>query len=106
MKPIFTFPPPRRRLNNLSTQNPKNLSKQTEPPQGTRYEQLIPALTLPDPNDRHVQNPDEFILHLIGVNPGEVERSALLQRSIERASTAPPMSREEYLEMLQGQICG
>jgi hypothetical protein len=32
MKPIFTFPPPRRRLNNLSTQNPKNLSKQTEPP--------------------------------------------------------------------------
>src|ERR1017187_2372188 len=32
MKPIFTFPPPRRRLNNLSTQNPKNLSRQTEPP--------------------------------------------------------------------------
>src|ERR1022692_1513935 len=32
MKPIFTFPPLRRRLNNLSTQNPKNLSKQTEPP--------------------------------------------------------------------------
>jgi hypothetical protein len=41
MKPIFTFPPPRRRLNNLSTQNPKNLSKQTEPPQTIDFRLLF-----------------------------------------------------------------
>lgn len=96
----------------------------------TRYEQLIPALTLPAPNDRHVlaaairggasvivtnnlqdfpddvleeyeidvQNPDEFVLHLIGLYPAEVCAATEDHRAGLRN---PAVSREEYLEMLQ-----
>ncbi len=95
----------------------------------TGYEDLIPALTLPDPGDRHVlaaaikggvnvivtlnlkdfplatlspygieaQHPDEFVTHLLSLNPGAVCEAAKRQRA---SLKNPPKTAEEYLDGL------
>jgi hypothetical protein len=96
------------------------------------YEDLIPGLDLPDPNDRHVlaaairgradvivtlnlrdfptavtgrfgieaQHPDEFVLHLLDLDPGAVVHAAETHRQSLRN---PPKTVEEYLETLERQ---
>lgn len=94
------------------------------------YESLIPALKLPDPDDRHVlaaaikcnaavivtynlgdfpddvltvygieaQHPDEFVVHLLDLAPGEVCRAVKRQRASLRN---PPKSVQELLDTLE-----
>lgn len=93
------------------------------------YEYLIPGLTLPDEDDRHVlaaairscsgvivtfnlkdfpaatladyhveaQHPDEFIAHLIDLNPARVLEAVVRHRA---GLKNPPKTREEYLDTL------
>jgi len=96
----------------------------------TGYEKLIPGLTLPDNNDRHVlaaaihtgasvivtrnltdfpsnkvqkfrigvQHPDEFVLHLIGLDPAGVSKAAGIHR---KSLKNPAMTVAQYLGMLE-----
>ncbi|HQX50634.1 MAG TPA: PIN domain-containing protein [Planctomycetaceae bacterium] len=98
----------------------------------TDYESLIPGLSLPDPDDRHVlaaairaradvivtfnladfpkstlsqfeieaQHPDEFIRHLIDLNPDAVCEAARRQRA---SLKKPPRTVEEFLQALEQQ---
>jgi predicted nucleic acid-binding protein len=98
----------------------------------TGYEDLIPGLQLPDPNDRHVlaaairgradvivtanlgdfppkvlepfgieaQHPDEFVLHLLDLAPGDVVAAAQAHRE---SLKNPPKTVEEYLKTLEVQ---
>lgn len=93
------------------------------------YEYLIPGLTLPDENDRHVlaaairscssvivtfnlkdfpadlldshdveaQHPDEFIAHLIDLNPARVLEAVARHRA---SLKNPPKTQDEYLDTL------
>lgn len=97
----------------------------------TGYRQLVPALNLPDPNDRHVlaaavrggasvivtnntkdfpaealeefeieaQTPDQFIHHLVGLYPEEVQAAETHRASLRN----PAKTREEYLSTLERQ---
>lgn len=98
----------------------------------TGYEDLIPGLTLPDPDDRHVlaaairagadvivtynladfppgtragfgveaQHPDEFIGHLLDLEPSMVCAAAKRQR---QCLKNPPMAVDEFLQILERQ---
>ena len=98
----------------------------------TGYESLIPGLSLPDEDDRHVlaaairagadvivtfnmkhfpaaylnqfgiapQHPDEFVFHLIDLNPDAVCEAAKRQRA---SLKNPPKSVTEFLEIMEQQ---
>ena len=98
----------------------------------TGYEDLIPGLQLPDPDDRHVlaaairgqadvivtmnlrdfpadvvgafgieaQHPDEFVLHLLDLAPGDVIAAAETHR---QSLKNPAKTMSEYLETLERQ---
>jgi len=98
----------------------------------TGYEDLIPGLHLPDPDDRHVlaaaivgganvivtinvrdfppealapfgieaQHPDEFILHLLDLQPGIVAAAARDHRA---SLKNPPKTIDEYLNTLEAE---
>jgi hypothetical protein len=98
----------------------------------TGYEDLIPGLQLPDPDDRHVlaaaihgradviitmnlrdfppdiigsfgievQHPDEFVPHLLDLEPGAVVAAAQNHR---QSLKNPPKTVAEYLETLERQ---
>jgi hypothetical protein len=98
----------------------------------TGYQDLIPGLTLPDPNDRHVlaaairagagaivtfnlrdfpaevldkygieaQHPDEFVTHLLDLDPRAVCKIARDQR---KNLKNPPKTIAEYLDSLKRQ---